>query len=230
MNGSDGSEIIAKMLQAAQRLVDALAKKGATRVSESHHELPQGVRDGLDRTIHGAEQAVAELDRLDPAGHVNRDTDATQSATEGRSPDSSIEEHTRRGGRDRSEISAEEARELYEQVRDREPDFAGTGNRVSLVDTSAGPAVIRFGLERPIGTLLKKWMPENAAINYARECGVRTPKILHAGTDPSTGREFTIMQYVPGETCKFDDPEVMNWLPDLLDQVQLTSSAPYRRE
>lgn len=74
--------------------------------------------------------------------------------------------------------------------------------------------------------MLKKWMPENAAIDYACECGVRTPEILYSGTDPSTGREFTIMQYVPGETGSFDDPELINWLPDLLDQVQLMSSRP----
>lgn len=115
---------------------------------------------------------------------------------------------------------------LYEQVRDLEPDFAGTGNRVNLVDASSGPAVVRFRKEQPAVTFLKKWMPENTAIAYAHECNVRTPKILHSGVDPSTGGEFTIMQYVPGETRGFDDPELMNWLPDLLDQVQSMSSHP----
>ncbi|WP_159850065.1 aminoglycoside phosphotransferase family protein [Nocardia sp. CY41] len=214
------------MLQAAKRLSDAIAEKAAPQVGEAHREFPHGIRDGLDRTTRGDEQSAAELDRLGAAGHADRDNDAAQPATERGTPDSSIAEHTPRGGRDRSEVSAEEARELYAQVRDREPDAAGTGNRVNRVDTTAGPAVVRFGVERPIVTMLKKWMPENAAINYARECGVRTPKILYSGADPSTGRAFTIMQYVPGETRGFNDPEMMNWLPDLLDQVQLMSSRP----
>ncbi|MET8796839.1 aminoglycoside phosphotransferase family protein [Nocardia sp. NPDC004568] len=128
-----------------------------------------------------------------------------------------------RGGR-RSEISPEEARELYEQARDREPDFAGAGNRINLVDTSVGPAVVRSRKEEPVEAFLKKWMPENTAIEYARECDVRTPKILYAGTDPTTGTEFTIMQYIPHEIRSADGSEMLNWLPDLLDQVQSMSS------
>lgn len=69
-------------------------------------------------------------------------------------------------------------------------------------------------------------MPENTAIEYARECDVRTPKILYAGTDPATDTEFTIMQYIPGETLSFNDPDLLNRLPDLLDQVQSMSSHP----
>ncbi|MEU7764838.1 aminoglycoside phosphotransferase family protein [Nocardia sp. NPDC049190] len=226
MGGSGSGEVIAKMLEAAKRLADAIAEKIGPWVSKAHYEFPREVRDGLDRTTHGDEQSAAELDRLGSAGHADRDNGAERPAIEDGSPHSSIEAHTPHGGRDPSEISAEEARELCEQVRDREPDAAGTGNRVNLVDTTAGPAVVRRGLDQPTVTILKKWMPENAAINYAREVGVRTPKILYSGTDPSTGREFTIMQYVPGETRGFNDPELLNWLPDLLDQVQLMSSRP----
>ncbi|WP_406265638.1 phosphotransferase [Nocardia sp. NBC_00881] len=137
-----------------------------------------------------------------------------------------IEEQIHRNGRGRFEISPEEAQELYELVGNREPDFAGTGNRVHLVDTNSGPAVVRTSKKQPTVVFLKKWMPENAAIEYARECDVRTPKILYAGADPTTGGEFTIMQYISGETRGFDDPELMNWLPDLLDQVTSMSSHP----
>ncbi|MGW4719036.1 hypothetical protein [Nocardia sp. NPDC004260] len=129
-------------------------------------------------------------------------------------------------GGDRFEIPPSEAQELYEQVRDREPDFAGTGNGVHRVDTSAGPAVVRSKLDNPVVTFVKKWMPENTAIEYAQECDVRTPRILYAGSDPSTGREFTIMQYVSGETRPFNDPELLHWLPDLLDQVQSIAAHP----
>ncbi len=214
------------MLEAAGRLAAAMAEKAGPRVSGAHREVPQGIRYGLDRTTRSGEQSAAELDRLGAAGHADRDTGGERPATDGGSSDSSIEEHPLRGGRDRSEISGKEARELYEQVRDREADAAGNQNRVNKVDTSAGPAVVRRGLDQQGATMLKKWMPENAAHDYARECGVRTPRILYAGTDPSTGRKFTILQYVPGETRGFNDPEMMNWLPDLLDQVQLMSARP----
>ncbi len=196
------------MLEAAKRLAEAIAAKAAPRVGEAYQQFPDGIRYGLHRTTHGQKQSAAELDGLG-AGHGNHN-----SATAGPAD------------RVRSEVPAEEARRLYAQVRDLEPDAAGTGNRVNIVDTSAGPAVVRRNLDQPRVTMLKKWMPENEAITYARECGVRTPKILYAGTDPSTGRPFTIMQYVPGRTQGFDDPEMMNWLPDLLDQVQLMYSRP----
>ena len=126
----------------------------------------------------------------------------------------------------RFKISPKEAQALVEQVRDRKPDFEGTGNRINPVDTSAGPAVVRVKKEEQLVTFLGIWMPENTAIEYARERGVRTPEILYAGVDSATGREFTIMQYIPGETLPFDDPDLLNWLPDLLDQVQLMSSRP----
>ncbi|MFI6315378.1 phosphotransferase family protein [Nocardia fusca] len=59
---------------------------------------------------------------------------------------------------------------------------------------------------------------------------MRTPRLLYAGTDPATGTDFMVMQYVPGETHGFDDPELMNWLPDLLDQVKLIASHPLPAE
>ncbi|WP_459546279.1 aminoglycoside phosphotransferase family protein [Nocardia sp. X0981] len=195
-------EIAAKMLEATKRLADTIAEKLAPRVSEAHQQFPHRMRYGLDRTTHCAGRSAAEIHRIGAA------------------------EHAPRGRRDRSEVSAEEARERYAQVLNREPDAAGTGNRVNLVETTAGPAVIRFAVERPAVTMLKKWMPENTAIRYALACGVRTPEILYAGKDLSTGREFTLMRYVPGVTRETDDPELLNWLPDLLDQVQLLSSRP----
>ncbi|MEV0106817.1 aminoglycoside phosphotransferase family protein [Nocardia sp. NPDC050799] len=203
LDRSGSGEIAATMIEAAKRLAETMAEKAAPRVSDAHHRVPHGIRYGLDRTTRSDEQSAAELYRLGSAGHADRGT-----------------------GRDRFEISEEEARNLYRQVRDLLPDAAGNMNRVNTVHTSAGRAVVRRGLDQPVVTMVKKWMPENAAIAYARSCGVRTPRILYSGTDPSTGRRFTIMQYVPGETRAFNDPEMMNWLPDLLDQVQLISSRP----
>jgi aminoglycoside phosphotransferase (APT) family kinase protein len=202
VDGSGGGEVIAWMLRAAKRIAAVIAD-AAPGVSRSHHEFPEGIRDGLDLV-----------------------TDAERRSTAVETADSTAERHPRDNGSTRSEISAEEGRALYEQVRNRESDISGTGNRISRVDTSAGPAVVRLELERPIVPPPKKWMPQHAAIEFARACGVRAPRMLYTGTDPSTGREFTIMQYVPGETLGFDDPEMMNWLPDLLDQVQSMAAGP----
>ncbi|WP_280459633.1 aminoglycoside phosphotransferase family protein [Nocardia carnea] len=206
MDRSGSGEVATRMLEAAKRLAETMAAKAAPRVSDAHRQFPDGIRYGLDRTTRTQEQIAADLDRLG-GRHGDHDSGAAGPV-----------------GRGRSEISAAEARNLHEQVRGLPPDASGTGNRVNIVETSAGPAVVRRGLDQPRATMLKKWMPENAAITYARECGVRTPRILYSGTDPSTGRPFTIMQYVPGETRGFNDPEMMNWLPDLLDQVQLMSA------
>lgn len=219
VDGPGRGEAISRMPQAAKRLVATLANRAAPRVSDAHRQFPNGVRDGLDRTTRDHAQNTAEIDRTAPAAPADR-------GAEGGAPDSPGQERARRGGHDRFEISSREARELDEQARERGPDLAGNVNSLYRVDTSAGPAVVRFGAERSIETFLKKWMPENAAINYALEGGVRTPRIFYAGTDPATGKNFTIMQYIPGKTLGFDDPGLMNWLPDLLDQVRLTSARP----
>ncbi|SUD48591.1 transcriptional activator FtrA [Nocardia otitidiscaviarum] len=198
VTGSGSGELATKMLEAAKRLAEAIAEKAGPRVSQEHREFPRAIRYGLDRTTRTEEQFAADL----------RGTDTPTP------PDD----------RARSGLSAAEAHQVYDQVRDLEPDAAGTGNRINIVDTTAGPAVVRRGVDHPRVTMLKKWMPENTAIAFARASGVRTPGILYSGTDPATGRTFTIMQYVPGETRGFNDPEMMNWLPDLLDQVQLMSA------
>ncbi|SRR6266568_802089 len=208
---------------------------------KSWEEACNLVEKGIAGELDTGSKAIAErYERTgDAAGKgakdlVNTDTQSAdiirESGTEP-APDTGIDREqpttpAPEDGRHRFAISHEEAQELYAQVRDQEPDFAGTGNRVNLVDTSSGPAVVRFGKEEPSVTFLKKWMPENTAIKYARESGVRTPEILHAGTDPSTGREFTIMRYIPGETRDWGDPKLLNWLPDLLDQDRLMSSHP----
>ncbi|WP_433711070.1 amidase family protein [Nocardia sp. CA-084685] len=102
-------------------------------------------------------------------------------------------------GRPPFEISEEEAQRLCDQVRDREPDIeGGTTSEIYLVHTSSGLAVMRLGKEPPKVNFLKKWMPENTARERARAGGVRAPKTLYNGIDGSTGREFTIMQYIPG--------------------------------
>ncbi|MEU4841603.1 aminoglycoside phosphotransferase family protein [Nocardia testacea] len=243
MAGLDRGELNARMLEAARRLAAALVDSSTPRVSERHREYSHVIQAGLDRTTRAGEQSTSGIDSIgsavqggrarehaDAGAHVREPVGRPEPAAGGRGADTFSDQRVPSGGRDRFEISSDEARELYERVRDREPDFTGTGNRVSRVETSVGPAVVRFRSGRPLETFIKQWLPENTAISYARECGVRTPKLLYSGADPSTGRDFTIMQYVPGETHGFDDPELMNWLPDLLDQVKSLSSHPLPTE
>ncbi|MFI9536384.1 phosphotransferase family protein [Nocardia fusca] len=226
------------MLEAARRLAAALVESGAPRVSEAHREHTHVIQAGLDRTGRAGEQSAAGIDRAcsaqndraagqaETGAHVREPARGPDSTAGTRSANTFSEDRTHPDGRDRFEISSEEARELFEGVRDREPDFAGSDNWVTRVDTSAGPAVVRFETGRPIETFVKHWLPENTAMRYGSECGVRTPRLLYAGTDPATGKNFMVMQYVPGETRDFDDPDLMNWFPDLLDQVKLISSHP----
>jgi aminoglycoside phosphotransferase (APT) family kinase protein len=228
------------MLEAARRLAAALVDSGTP--ASTYREHAHLIQAGPDHTTRASEQGAADINR---AASAQRDRAAVhaeagaQVRDPARGPDSTAgtrstntfsEDRTHPDGRDRFEISAEEARELYEGVRAREPDFTGTGNSVIRVDSSAGPAVVRFETGRPIETFVKHWLPEVTAIRYGSECGVRTPRLLYAGTAPSTGKDFTIMQYVPGETRGFDDPELMSWLPDLLDQVKSISSHPLPTE
>lgn len=76
MTGLGGGEAIAKMLQAAKRVVDALAGKAGPKASQDHHEFPHRIREGLERTTHNNEQLASELDRIGPAARTDRDTAA----------------------------------------------------------------------------------------------------------------------------------------------------------
>ncbi|WP_063058835.1 phosphotransferase [Nocardia sienata] len=244
------NEIAHKCTNIASRLVDTFSKAiddlaRRTRIGPQVHE---GVNELVDGELRGygqvervssqlpnpsAGRMPADIWRENPIAEraENLSTHETEQNTRREVENSLIAnlEQPRApgpGSGHRFEISAEEARAKLEQVRDREPDFFGTGNKIHLVDdTSAGPAVVRAKKEQVAETFWNKWMPENMAIAYARECdGVRTPEILYAGVDSATGREFAIMQYIPGRTPEFDDAELLNWLPDLLDQVQSMSS------
>ncbi|WP_083873008.1 phosphotransferase family protein [Nocardia testacea] len=238
MAGLDRGELNARMLEAARRLAAALVDSGTPRVSERHREYSHVIQAGLDRTTRAGEQSTADIDRAGSAqsdraavraetgAHVREPVSGQDSTAGTGSTNTFGEDRTQPDGRELFEISSEEARELYERVRDREPDFEGSDNWVTRVESSAGPAVVRFETGRPIETFVKHWLPESTAMRYGSECGVRTPRLLYAGTDPATGKNFMVMQYVSGETRNFIDPELMNWFPDLLDQVKLISSHP----
>ncbi|WP_157228704.1 hypothetical protein [Nocardia brevicatena] len=74
MGGLGGGEAIARMRQAAKRLADALADRGASLLSGMHRKFPDEVRGGLERTTHTDERLASEFDRIGPAAHMNRDT------------------------------------------------------------------------------------------------------------------------------------------------------------
>ncbi|MEU7769617.1 hypothetical protein AB0B25_31790, partial [Nocardia sp. NPDC049190] len=111
MDGSGGGEIIAKMLQAAKRIVDAIVDKAAPRISETHHKVSHGIQDHLGRVGHEDEQLAPELDRIGSAARMDRDTAAEY-------PESGAGAQRPVYGPDpnRFEIFSEEAQELYEQV------------------------------------------------------------------------------------------------------------------
>ncbi|MEV0106254.1 phosphotransferase [Nocardia sp. NPDC050799] len=213
--------VIAEMLHAAERIADALVDRTAPQFSRKHHEFPDHIRNHLERVQHQDERLAPEVYKIGPAAHTDRNT-ATEESAYGSSTRGPFHDPDAK----RVEISLEEAQELCDQVRDRKPDFAGTGNRVHLIDTSSGPAVMRSNKDEPTVTFMKKWMPENTAIAYGRDHGMRTPRVLHAGVDSVTGRAFTIMQPIPGRTLKVDDPELMSCLPEILDQVHPMSPRP----
>ncbi|MEU7769432.1 hypothetical protein AB0B25_30705 [Nocardia sp. NPDC049190] len=73
MSGS-GGEVIASMLQAVKRLADALVGKAAPKISETLHEFPDTIRDGLGRFAHQDEQGVSEIGRAGSAMHGERYT------------------------------------------------------------------------------------------------------------------------------------------------------------
>ncbi|NUP26164.1 MAG: phosphotransferase [Nocardia sp.] len=192
--------ITAQMVQAAERIVAALSHNASPVLRRAHQRFPENLWNGAHLIEGDGRRAALDL------GQVIRAD---------RSP-----------SRTRAELSRAEAQQLFDLARRRRPDFTGTNYGVTIVDSSAGPAVVRNQLGERKETLLKIWFPENVIINHARECGARAPKMLYSGVDPYTGREFTIMEYVTGETRPFSDPEVLRWLPDLLDQVQLMSAHP----
>ncbi|WP_280442745.1 GNAT family N-acetyltransferase [Nocardia brasiliensis] len=50
------------MLQAAKRIADALVGKAAPKISKSHHEFPDEIRDGLGRITHKDEQLAPDAE------------------------------------------------------------------------------------------------------------------------------------------------------------------------
>lgn len=76
MTGSGGGEIIARILGAARRITTAIVDKAAPRISETHHEFPRKMREGLRRTVQEDEQSASEIDKISAAAHPDRDTAA----------------------------------------------------------------------------------------------------------------------------------------------------------
>ncbi|WP_330228510.1 hypothetical protein OHA40_20505 [Nocardia sp. NBC_00508] len=76
MSGSGGGEIIAKILQAAKRIADGVVGRAAPRISETHHEFPHAIWDGLAQVKHKDEQLAPEFDRIGPAARMDRNTAA----------------------------------------------------------------------------------------------------------------------------------------------------------
>ncbi|WP_328400905.1 hypothetical protein [Nocardia sp. NBC_00403] len=69
------SAIIAKMVQAAERIADTLVYKASIRISETHHEFPHEIRNTLGRIRHEGEHIASEIHKIKigPAAHTDRD-------------------------------------------------------------------------------------------------------------------------------------------------------------
>ena len=74
MAGSGEGAITAEMVQAAQRIADALVYKAAPYISKTHHEFPHEIRNTLKRFQHEGERLAPEIDRVGPDVHTDRDT------------------------------------------------------------------------------------------------------------------------------------------------------------
>lgn len=63
MGGLGDGAITAEMIQAAERIGDAIIYKAAPRISKIHHEFPHEIRNHLERVRHEDEQLAREIER-----------------------------------------------------------------------------------------------------------------------------------------------------------------------
>lgn len=79
MGGRGDGAIIAKMLEASERIADAIVYKAAPRISKTHHEFPHKIKNHWIQ--HEDQQLAYEFDKIGPAArctpaHTDRNTTA----------------------------------------------------------------------------------------------------------------------------------------------------------
>lgn len=66
MVSSGDGEIVAKMLQAAKRVIDAIVERAAPLITETHREFPREIREHIGSVQHIDGQLASEFDRVGP--------------------------------------------------------------------------------------------------------------------------------------------------------------------
>ncbi|WP_280423596.1 hypothetical protein [Nocardia carnea] len=79
MGGSGGGAITAKMLQAAERIAEALVYKAAPQISKRRQAFPHEIRNALQRFQHEDEQLAPKTNKVGSAARLRRITAAEHS-------------------------------------------------------------------------------------------------------------------------------------------------------
>lgn len=88
-----------------------------------------------------------------------------------------------------------------------------------IVTTSLGEAILRLPRPNVDGRFDPRMIAEAAALNYARDHGVRAPRLLYAEDDA-----FLIEEFISG-----DEPSIgswPSWLPNLVNEVKALQAGP----
>ncbi|WP_309241229.1 phosphotransferase [Nocardia sp. BSTN01] len=183
-------------------------------------------RKSGQEVVNSAEAASGQ-DLLAGRGIHNRSTalrEEGEAETE-RAADSEIKRSSQRvSRRPQKTLSEDEACTLlHRSMSTHENALRSNHSELRVVETSLGRGVVRVDSEndKRTETFLRKQMPLKDAMQMADDCGLEGAKILYAGTDPVSGREFMISGWVPGEARPLRDPNFMTWFPDIVDQMEL---------
>ncbi|MGW4718970.1 CHAP domain-containing protein [Nocardia sp. NPDC004260] len=85
------------MLEAAERIADAIVYKAAPQISKTHHEFPHQIRNCLGRIQHEDERLATGLDRIGPAARATPAHTDLNTTAEHQTPDE-IAAHVARTG------------------------------------------------------------------------------------------------------------------------------------
>lgn len=194
MGGPGGGEIIASMLQAAKRIVDALAGKAVPRVSETHHEFPHTIRDGLGRIQHQDRQRVPEFEHLESGAGAREPVRGRDPSAENGFLDLPLEVQIRALEKEMGiRTDAQRALELSLYMEDKLRDIA-------LISGQTRPeAIFDEGLEGWAGWLDARLF---ARRNLDREMSVDLMQEIH---------RRLLIRHEPENAGRIWGPEMPNW-------------------
>ncbi len=226
MNRPGGGDPAARMLQAAQRLVDALTERGASRVSELHREFSHGTRASLGRIERTDEQFPRTLDGFGPAARTDSDIAAEH-------PERGADAHRKAFRSDC--VHWEGYKPCPEQKKQRLPDCFGCnryepGESIldvetvpydpSILDSARRVGIVEMG---GLGSLLRTTAISGALRRV--NPGVEVVWFTHR-------RGADLLRYVPGVTAvdvtRLTRNDYKNLVPDLDALLNFELSDPAR--